>query len=130
MWSGAATRVDGDRINNLIAHLGSEPTEADVGSLMVAASRRAARPVYFERAMRWTQPLLQRLRQFQGALLGFNLGKVAEIRAHACHQPALEWRRRAREFIQQRLLQKGVEALPGHIWNDQILAGGEADAAV
>src|SRR5215467_12020711 len=130
MRSGAAAGVDGHGIDDLISHLGFESAEADVGCLMVAASRRTSRPMYAERAMRRTKTLLQRLRQFESPLLGLDLSEVAEISAHARHQPALERRRRAREFLQQRFAQKRIQALPGHIGKDEVLARGEADAAI
>src|SRR5215471_21025391 len=100
--SGAAAGIDRHSINDLISHLGSESTEADVGRLMIAASSRASRPVNFERAMRRTKTLLQRLGQFESALFGLDLREVAEIRSHARHQPAQEWGWRTREFLQQR----------------------------
>src|SRR5215472_18426264 len=128
--SGATAGVDRHGINDLTSHLGSESTEADVGRLMIAASRRASRPMYYERAMRRTKTLLQRLGQFESALFGLDLREVAEICAHARHQPAQEWGWRTREFLQQRFAQKRIQALPGHVGNDEVLADGESDAAI
>src|SRR5262249_3231703 len=97
---------------------------------MVAASRRAARPVNSERAMRWAKPLLQRLRQLQRSLLGFNLRQIAEVGADACDQPTHKGPRRYFKLLKQRFLLQLVDALHGNVGYDHILSRGEANISI
>src|SRR5437763_6182599 len=60
---GAAADVDGDRVDRLSIDRRAQSAEADVGRLVIAASRLATGPVHGERRAVGSEAPLERLRE-------------------------------------------------------------------
>src|SRR5216684_849065 len=130
MGAGPSTRVDRDGIHNLSVNSCLETSEADVGSLMVATARRAARPMNREGIHAGTQFVVQSLGERDGTALCFDEREIAIIRADASDQSAHKRRGARRELLEQRLFQKVGHASRRNIGNNGVLTCCETNLAV
>ena len=111
---------DVDRVDRLAVDLGLDSEKADVGHRVVAAARRAARPVDAD-GLAIVDLALERLREFQRARLGLDHGEVAELDAGAAHQSAHDRRGVVAKNLQQGLGRQIAELRVGHVGDDDVL---------
>ena len=139
----------------MLTDVGDVAAQADVGDLGLGAARRTPREVHPDHpavltAHRpvtvGTPPERDRHRgrafcvvgqlaveppgQLHRPLLGLDDREAAELRARACHHPALEGTGERRVLLDQLLGQQGIEAVLGHAGQHEVLVGTEADRAV
>ena len=128
----AAAEMDLETLDGAVTVVDHLALEPDVGDLNAGAGVRAAVDVdgdrHVELSIDVLEPLLEFGHQCLCPLAGLGERQLAELDAGAGHQVAPPVRRRRRKTQRVQPCAQLVELVVGHVQDDQLLIGREADA--